>query len=77
MFIDKSSTFHMTFVQISEFDWLLGRQKGSIFVKMFKIFSETIYGMKLKLGIHAQDISLYINCVLFWSDKNSGCYGNL
>ena len=28
--------FHMTFVQISEFDWLLGRQKGSIFVKMFK-----------------------------------------
>ena len=28
--------FHMTFVQIDEFDWLLGRQKGSIFVKMFK-----------------------------------------
>ena len=26
----------MTFVQIGEFDWLLGRQKGSIFVKMFK-----------------------------------------
>ena len=23
------------------------------------------------------DISLYINCVLFRSDKNSGCYGNL
>ena len=36
MFIEYSSTFHMTFVQISEFDWLLGRQKGSIFVKMFK-----------------------------------------
>ena len=28
--------FHLTFVQIGEFDWLSGRQKGSIFVKMFK-----------------------------------------
>ena len=28
--------FHTTFVQIGEFDWLSGRQKGSIFVKMFK-----------------------------------------
>ena len=28
--------FHMTFVQLGEFDWLSGRQKGSIFVKMFK-----------------------------------------
>ena len=27
MFIEKSSTFHMTFVQIGEFDWLSGRQK--------------------------------------------------
>ena len=36
MFIEKSSTFHMIFVQISEFDWLSGRQKGSIFVKTFK-----------------------------------------
>ena len=36
MFIKKSSAFHMTFVQIDEFDWWLGRQKGSIFVKMFK-----------------------------------------
>ena len=26
----------MTFVQIAEFDWLSGRQKGSIPVKMFK-----------------------------------------
>ena len=26
----------MTFVQIGEFDWLLGWQKGSIFAKMFK-----------------------------------------
>ena len=36
MFIELSSTFHMTFVQIGEFDWLSGLQKGSIFVKMFK-----------------------------------------
>ena len=28
--------FHMTFVQIGEFGGLSGRQKGSIFVKMFK-----------------------------------------
>ena len=43
MFIELSSTFHMTFVQIGEFDWLSGRSKGSIFVKCLKIFfSETI-----------------------------------
>ena len=43
MFIELSSTFHTTFVQIGEFDWLSGRQKGSIFVKCLKIFfSETI-----------------------------------
>ena len=28
--------FRTTFVQICEFDWLSGLQKGSIFVKMFK-----------------------------------------
>ena len=28
--------FHITFVQIGVFDWLSGREKGSIFVKMFK-----------------------------------------
>ena len=28
--------FHITFVQIGVFDWLSGRQKASIFVKMFK-----------------------------------------
>ena len=27
--------FHITFVQIGVFNWLSGRQKGSIFVKMF------------------------------------------
>ena len=40
MFIEYSFAFHMTFVQIGEFDWLLGGggggQKGLIFVKMFK-----------------------------------------
>ena len=35
MFIEYSSTFYMTFVQIGIFDWLSGRQKGPIFVKMF------------------------------------------
>ena len=28
--------FHITFLQIGVFDWLSGRQKGSIFIKMFK-----------------------------------------
>ena len=28
--------FHTTFVVIVEFDWSSGRQKGSIFVQMFK-----------------------------------------
>ena len=27
-FIEKSSMFHMAFVQIAEFDWLPGQQKG-------------------------------------------------
>ena len=50
----------MTFVQIGEFDWLSGRQKGSIFVKMFKNLLLRIHkGLKLKLGIHAENISLY------------------
>ena len=28
--------FHITFVQIGVFDWLSGRQKATIFIKMFK-----------------------------------------
>ena len=28
MIIELSSTFHMTFAQTTEFDWLPGRQKG-------------------------------------------------
>ena len=71
--------FCITFVQIGVFDWLSGRQKGSIFVKKrLKIFfSETIWKMKPKLGILAYDITLYKSYVLFRSDENSGCYGNL
>ena len=33
--IEYSSTFRTTFVQIGEFDWLSGRLKGSMFIKMF------------------------------------------
>ena len=36
MFIEQSSTFHMNFVQIAEFDWLPGRHKRLLFVKIFK-----------------------------------------
>ena len=71
--------FHITFVQIVVFDWLSGRQKGSIFVKMFK---------NLLLKNDMEDESepwhtclghypLQKLCFLFQSDKNSGCYGNL
>ena len=63
----------MTIVQIGEFDWLLGRQKGSLFVKMFK---------NLLLRNHMGDAAetrhtcfehkpLHKLCFLFWSDKNS------
>ena len=79
MFIGWSYTFHTTFVEISEFDWLSGRQKGSIFVKMFK---------NLLLRNHIGDEAetwhtclghwpLHKLCFSFRSDKNSGCYGNL
>ena len=48
----------MTFVQIGEFDWLSGRQKGSIFVKMFKNrLLRNRRGMKLKLGIHVRTLA--------------------
>ena len=69
---------HITFVQIGVFDWLSGRQKGSIFVKMFK---------NLLLRNHKKDAAKTLHtclghyllqklCFLFQSDKNSGCYGN-
>ena len=64
----------MTFVQIGLFDWLSGRLKGSIFVKMFK---------NLLLRNHMEDEAktwhtclgyypLQKLCFLFRSDKNSG-----
>ena len=34
MFIEQSSTFHMAFVQITDFDWLPGRQKSKLLEKM-------------------------------------------
>ena len=48
------------------------------FKKYSKIFSETIRGegLKLLLRIHANDISIYINCVPV-SIVYSSCYGNL
>ena len=63
----------MTFVQICESDWLFGRKKGSIFVKMFK---------NLLLRNHIWDESetwhtclghypLHKLCFLFLLDKNS------
>ena len=43
-----------------------GGKKGLIFVKCLKIiFSETVRKTKLKLGIHAKDIGLYIRCVFY------------
>ena len=55
--------FHIAFVQIGVFDWLPGRQKGPIFVKMF---SETIRRMKPKLGTLAKDITLYKSYVFYF-----------
>ena len=71
--------FHRTFVHIGVFDWLSGWQKWSIFIKMFK---------NLLLRNHMEDEAetwhtclghcpLQTFCSLLWSDKNSGCYGNL
>ena len=80
MFIELSSTFHMTFVQIGEFDWLFGRQKGSIFIKMFKnIFLRNHIWDEAETYHTCLGHKPYIHnmCFLFRSDKNSGCYGNL
>ena len=117
MFIEKSSTFHVTCVLILHFDWLQGPHIGQNFEKHSKIFfsetvkrmtpvlcilvlilyfdwllgphtgqnlekhskffsSETITGVKPVLCIQVPDSSLYIICVFYSSDKNSGCYGN-
>ena len=79
MFIEKSSMFHMTFVQIDVFDWLSGLQKRSVFVKMFKnllLINHIEYEAETWhtcLGLYP----LQKLCFLFSLDKNSGCYGNL
>ena len=66
--------FHITFVQIGAFDWLWGQIN---FSKMFKNL----------LRNHMEDeAETWHTCLghcplqklcFFWSDKNSGCYGNL
>ena len=68
----------MTFVQIGEFDWLSGWQKGLIFVTMFKNL------LRKHIGDEAETWHTCLGhyplqklCFLFRSDKNSGCYGNL
>ena len=46
--------FHITFVQIGVFNLLSGRQKASIFIKMFKnLLLRNLSRMKPKLGILA------------------------
>ena len=47
MFIEESSIFHITFVKIGVIDWLLGRKKGLIYVKMFE---------NLLLRNHTEDV---------------------
>ena len=68
----------MTFVQSGEFDWLSGRQKGSIFVKMFKNLLRNHIGDEAETWHTClRHKPLQKLCFLFRSDKNSGCYGNL
>ena len=82
--------FHITFVQIGVFDWLSGRQKASIFIKMFKnlLLRNHMEHKNLLLRNHMEhEAEIWHTCLghypvqklcfLFRSDKNSGCYGNL
>ena len=71
--------FHITFVQISVFDWLSGRQKGSILVKMFKnlLFRNRMEDEAETWHTCLGHYLLQKLCFLFWSDKSCGCYGNL
>ena len=58
--------FHTTFVQIGEFDWLSARQKGSIFVKMFKnLLLRNHKGDEAETLHTCLDISLYKSCVFY------------
>ena len=66
MFIEQSSTFHVTFVLILYFDWLQGPHIGQNFEKHSKIFfSETVKGIKPILCIHVPDSGLHIICVYY------------
>ena len=60
----------MNSIQIAEIDWLLGRHKGDIFVKIFKNLHlrNHFRWMKMILCIHVGDRNLYIiiNCVANW-----------
>ena len=69
----------MTFVQIGVFDWLSGLQKGSIFVKMFEtlLLRNQIEDVAETWQTCLGHYPLGKLCFLFWSDKNSGCNGNL
>ena len=59
--------FHMTFVQIGVFDWLSGRQKASVFVKMFKnLLLRNHIEDEAELGILAQDFTLYKSYVFYF-----------
>ena len=79
MFIEKSSMFHTTFVQIVLFDWLLGPTSRVNFEKYSKILL-----LKNRKEDEAETWHTYKGhcplqklCFLFWSVKNSGCYGKL
>ena len=66
MFIEYSSTFHVTFVLILHLDWLQGPHIGQNFEKHSKIFfSKTVRGMKPILCIHVPDSGFYIICVFY------------
>ena len=67
MFIEKSSTFKATFVK-NHFIRLVAIATLRVnFRKEYSktIFSEAVWGMKLKFSIHAYDISLYKVCVFY------------
>ena len=70
--------FHITFVQIGVFDWLSGRQKATIFIKIFKNLLRNRMEDEAEIWYTCLGhYPLQKLCFLFWSDKNSGCYGNL
>ena len=72
MFIAVFSTFHMTFVQISDFDWLPGLQKGK-FSKKKKRKKMLLSSQKSYYGcIHIYGVdTLHKLCVMFWWNKNT------